>query len=88
MRGHQMIIDEDEAYAEWVADVILSYFTSQLQSGRTIIYESEIWQMLGSELPEGQENRQFKLKEYVNNPILEDGNENIIDFAKYKKKLN
>lgn len=82
------MIDEDEVYAEWVADVILSYFASQLQSGRTIIYESEIWQMLGSELPEGQENRQFKLKEYVNDPILEDGNENVIDFAKYKKKLN
>lgn len=82
------MIDEDEAYAEWIADVILSYFTSQLQSGRTVIYESEIWQMLGAELPEGQENRQFKLKEFVSDPILEITNANVIDFSKYRKKMH
>jgi hypothetical protein len=83
-----LMIDEDEEYAEWVADVILSYFASQLQSGRSVIYESEIWQLLGQELPEGQENRVFRLKEYADDPILEVSNENVIDFTKYKKSLH
>ena len=87
MHGHIMI-DEDDEYAEWVADVILSYFTSQLQSGRSVIYESEIWQLLGQELPEGQENRMFRLKEYTGDPILEVSNENVVDFTKYRKKLH
>jgi hypothetical protein len=82
------MIDEDEEYAEWVADVILSYFASQLQSGRSVIYESEIWQLLGQELPEGQENRMFRLKEYTGDPILEVSNENVVDFTKYRKKLH
>ena len=82
------MIDEDEEYAEWVADVILSYFASQLQSGRSVIYESEIWQLLGQELPEGQENRMFRLKEYTGDPILEISNENVIDFTKYKRSLH
>ena len=82
------MIDEDEEYAEWVADVILSYFTSQLQSGRSVIYESEIWQLLGQDLPEGRENQVFRLKEYVGDPILEVTNENVIDFTKYRKKLH
>jgi hypothetical protein len=82
------MMDEDEEYAEWVADVILSYFASQLQSGRSVIYESEIWQLLGQELPEGQENRMFRLKEYAGDPILEVSNENVVDFTKYRKKLH
>jgi hypothetical protein len=82
------MMDEDEEYAEWVADVILSYFASQLQSGRSVIYESEIWQLLGQELPEGQENRLFRLKEYAGDPILEISNENVVDFTKYRKKLH
>jgi hypothetical protein len=82
------MIDEDEEYADWVADVILSYFTSQLQSGRSVIYESEIWQLLGQELPEGQENRMFRLKEYVGDPQIELENENVVDFTKYKKRLH
>jgi hypothetical protein len=82
------MMDEDEEYAEWVADVILSYFASQLQSGRSVIYESEIWQLLGQELPEGQENRMFRLKEYTGDPILEISNENVVDFTKYRKKLH
>jgi len=82
------MIDEDEEYADWVADVILSYFASQLQSGRSVIYESEIWQLLGQELPEGQENRMFRLKEYVGDPQIEIENENVVDFTKYKKRLH
>lgn len=82
------MIDEDDEYAEWVADVILSYFASQLQSGRSVIYESEIWQLLGQELPEGQENRSFRLKEYVGDPQIEIENENVVDFTKYKKRLH
>jgi len=59
----------DQAYEEFVADIILTYFATQLSSGRTVIYESEIWQMLGCELPEGQENRKFYLKQYHDNVI-------------------
>jgi hypothetical protein len=82
------MVDEDEAYAEWLSEFIISYFASQLQSGRSVIYESEIWQLLGQEIPEGRENKSFKLKEYVGDPILEVTHENVIDFTKYKKKLN
>ena len=82
------MIDEDEEYAEWIAEVILSYFASQLQSGRSVIYESEIWQLLGQELPEGQENRSFKLKEFVGEPQIEIQNLNVVDFTKYKKRLH
>lgn len=82
------MIDEDEEYAEWIADVILSYFTSQLQSDRSVIYESEIWQLLGQELPADQENRMFRLKEYAGDPSVEVNNENVVDFTKYRKKLH
>jgi len=59
----------DDAYAEFVADIILSYFTAQQAAGRSVLYESEIWKLLGLELPEGQENRRFILKEYSDNVI-------------------
>ena len=68
----------DQAYEEFVADIILTYFATQLSSGRSVIYESEIWQMLGLELPNDQENRRFILKEY---------NDNVIPFP-LKNKLN
>jgi len=69
----------EEAYEEFVADIILTYFTTQLNSGRTVILESEIWQMLGLELPEDQENRKFYLKQYQ---------DNVIPFPGPKSKLN
>jgi len=59
----------DEAYAEFVADIILSYFAAQQAAGRSVLYESEIWQLLGLELPKDQENRKFILKEYHDNVI-------------------
>jgi hypothetical protein len=70
----------DEAYAEFVADIILTYFTDQLSSGRSVIYESEIWQLLGIEKPTDSPDRKFILKEYENNIIKLD------DFR--KKPLN
>jgi hypothetical protein len=82
------MIDEDDEYAEFLADMILTYFATQLQSGRSVIYESEIWQLLGQELPDDQPNRQFKLKEYVGDPVTEITNENVVDFTKYKNKLH
>jgi hypothetical protein len=82
------MIDEDEEYAEFVADLILSYFASQLQSGRSVIYESEIWELLGQEIPDGRENQMFRLREYVGDPVVEVTNENVIDFTKYRKKLH
>ena len=82
------MIDEDEEYAEFVADLILSYFASQLQSGRSVIYESEIWELLGQEIPDGRENQMFRLREYVGDSVVEVTNENVIDFTKYRKKLH
>jgi len=67
----------DEAYEEFVADIILTYFATQLSSGRSVIYENEIWQMLGLEFPTDQENRKFYLKQYQ---------DNVIPFP--KKRLN
>jgi hypothetical protein len=79
---------EDDAYAEFVADIILSYFAAQLQSGRSVIYESEIWELLGNPFPEDRTNQRFVLKEYVGDPLVEVENDNVIDFTKYRKKLN
>jgi hypothetical protein len=68
----------DEAYEEFVADIILTYFADQLKAGRSSIMESEIWQLLGAELPEGRSNRIYILKKY---------SDNIIPFPA-KNKLN
>jgi hypothetical protein len=63
------LITSDEAYAEFVADIIISYFAAQQIAGRSVLYESEIWTLLGLEFPEGQEDRKFILKEYHDNII-------------------
>ena len=59
----------EQAYEEFVANIILTYFAEQLKAGRTSLMESEIWQMLGLELPEDHENRKFMLKQYSDNVI-------------------
>lgn len=64
-----MIIDEDEEYAEWLADIILAYFAAQSSSGRSTIFESEIWKLLGQEFPEGRIDRKFILKDYKDNVV-------------------
>jgi len=69
----------DEAYEEFVADIILTYFATQLSSGRSVIYENEIWQMLSLEFPTDQENRKFYLKQYE---------DNVIPFPKKKTQIN
>jgi len=80
------VIDEEDEYAEWLSELILSYFASQLQSGRSEIYESEIWLLLGHEMPPDMPNRRFWLKQFVGDPEVT--NENVIDFTKYKNKLH
>jgi len=69
----------DELYAEFVADIILSYFATQLTSGRSVIYESEIWQLLGRPFPEDRHDQKFMLKEYANN---------VISLAEFRNKIN
>jgi len=69
----------DEVYAEFVADIILSYFVTQLTSGRSVIYESEIWQLLGRPFPEDRHDQKFMLKEYANN---------VISLAEFRNKIN
>jgi hypothetical protein len=62
-------MNSKEAYEAFVADIILTYFAAQQAAGRLSLYENEIWQLLGLELPEDQENRKFILKEYHDNVI-------------------
>lgn len=78
----------DEAYEEFVTDIIMDYFVKQIEAGRSVIYESEIWQLLGMEIPSNRENRRFILRENVGNPSLEVSNKNVIDFTKYKNKIH
>ena len=85
------ITEEDEEYAEWLSDIMLSYFAAQLNEGRQIINESELWELLGAPFPEGREDKPFVLKEFVDKPVLKlkrieylDDN-NVIDFTNYKK---
>ena len=73
------MMTSDEAYAEFVADIILTYFTTQLNSGRLVIYESEIWQLLGLEKDPNLPDRKFILKEYANN---------VINLAEFRNKIN
>jgi len=81
------ITEEDEEYAEWLSDIMLSYFAAQLQEGRTVVNESELWQLLGAKFPEGREDKPFKLKEFVGKPTIEieEIDDNVFDFTKYKK---
>jgi len=69
--------NKDEAYAKWMADIIISYFADQLTAGRDIIYESEVWEMLGLNFPEDMEDRKFILKEY---------NDNVISLSEYRTR--
>jgi len=83
-----MTDEDDEEYAEWLSELITSYLASQLQSGRSVIYESEIWELLGQKMPEDKENQIFRLKEFVGEPTVKISNLDVIDFTKYKKKLH
>lgn len=69
-------MDENEAHAEWLAELITEYLIMQLKSGRTHVMESEVWQMLGQPFPADQEDRKFVLKEY---------HDNVVEF---KRRLN
>ena len=60
---------EEEAYIEWMTQLILEYLAVQLKSGRTFVMEEELWQMMGHPMPEGVENRKFVLREYFDNVI-------------------
>ena len=59
----------DEAYQEFVADIILTYFADQLKAGRPSIMESEIWKLLGHKMPDGRSDQKFILKQYSDNVI-------------------
>jgi hypothetical protein len=63
------MMGENEAYAEWLAAFIQDYLMQQLQSGRSVVMESEIWQMLGTPMPAGHKEQRFVLREYVDNVI-------------------
>jgi hypothetical protein len=60
---------EDEAYAEWLSAFILTYLGDQKRAGRTVVHESEVWQLLGRELPEGRTDQKFLLKQFKDNVL-------------------
>ena len=59
---HMDISNDNDDYANVVADYIMLYLLHQEQAGRTRVYESEIFQLLGQELPEGHPDRAFVLR--------------------------
>lgn len=83
-----MIVDNDnDDYAEVIADYIMTYLVQQQAEGRTVVYESEIFKLLGSEIPEGKEDRAFILREYTQLKV----SENVVsieEFKNRKKNLN
>jgi len=77
-------VNEDDDYAEFLADYIISYLAQQHGSGREFVYESEIWKLLGQELPEGRPDQKFRLKDYTQVKA----NDNVVSINDYKKKLH
>jgi hypothetical protein len=79
-----MIIDNDnDDYAEVVADYIMTYLVQQQAAGRSVVYESEIFKLLGSEIPEGKEDRAFVLKEYTQVKI----SNNVVSMQEFKSRV-
>jgi len=79
-----MIIDNDnDDYAEVIADYIMTYLVQQQAAGRSVVYESEIFKLLGSEIPEGKEDRAFVLKEYTQVKI----SDNVISMEEFKSRI-
>lgn len=77
-----MIVDNDD-YAEVIADYIMTYLVQQQAAGRTVVYESEIFKLLGSEIPEGKEDREFVLKEYTQVKV----SDNVVSMHEYKSRI-
>lgn len=79
-----MIVDNDnDDYAEVIADYIMTYLVQQQAAGRTVVYESEIFKLLGSEIPEGKEDRKFVLKEYTQVKV----SDNVVSMHEYKSRI-
>jgi len=79
-----MIVDNDnDDYAEVIADYIMTYLVQQQAAGRTVVYESEIFKLLGSEIPEGKEDRAFVLKEYTQVKI----SDNVVSMQEFKSRI-
>ena len=61
------------------------YLINQQAAGRDIVYESEIWGMLGQEFPDDRYDQPFNLSDYTQVKI----SENVVSISDYKnKKLN
>jgi len=79
-----MIVDNDnDDYAEVIADYIMTYLVQQQAAGRSVVYESEIFKLLGSEIPEGKEDRAFVLKEYTQVKI----SDNVVSMKEFKSRV-
>lgn len=76
-------MNDNDEYAEVIADYIMTYLIQQQAAGRQVVMESEIFQLLGSEIPEGKEDRKFVLKEY--DPQIKIG-DNVFSLQEYKKR--
>ena len=73
--------DEDD-YAEVVAEYIIMYLINQQAAGREQVYESEIWQMLGQPFPKDRVDQLFKLSDYTQVKM----SDNIVSIKDYKNK--
>ena len=78
-----MLVDaDDDDYAEVVADYIIGYLIHQQAAGREVVYESEIWKLLGSEFPEDRYDQPFILSDYTSVKTAD----NVVSLSDYKNR--
>lgn len=77
-------MNDDEDYAEFLADYILTYLVQQQAAGRKIVTESEIWQILGQPFPKDRQEQIFDLSKDAE---VRTGN-NVISLEEFKKSKN
>ena len=74
--------NDNDDYAEVVAEYIMAYLLQQEAAGRTRVHESEIFQLLGQELPEGHPDRAFVLNEDTKVKMVD----TVISLDEYRRK--
>lgn len=77
-------MDEDDDYAQFLADYIMAYLVQQQAVGRKVVAESEIWQILGQPFPEDRVEQIFDLDKYVE--VKSNDNVTSLDDFRNKKK--
>lgn len=73
--------DEDD-YSEVIAEFVMVYLLDQQALGRDVVYESEIWKLLGQPFPKDRHDQKYVLRD----DTQVKANENVISFVDYKKR--